>query len=332
MMGFNRIIVGDAVTELRRLPAASVDCCMTSPPYFRLRNYEVRGQLGLEASVDDWVANIRKVCRELGRVLVPTGSLWLNVGDSYSRDIRYGAPDKSLLLAPERLLRALLDDGWLVRNKVVWAKPNPMPSSVRDRLNTTHEFIYLLTRQPRYYFDLDAIRLPHSSHRPAGATATPAPAKPPSWSGPLAGTNSGLSRLKANGRVGHPLGKNPGDVWAVATGGNRYHHHATYPERLVELPLRAGCPERVCVACGEPWRRRAAKTLGHLAIMGTLAAGCDCAAGWRPGVVLDPFIGSGTTAVVAERLGRAWAGIELNPDFAALARQRISDARKEHAA
>src|SRR5215813_2914243 len=129
----NTILTGDACAVLRDLPASSVDCAVTSPPYFQLRDYGMRGQLGLEPTVSGWVADLRQVCREVARVLVPTGSLWLNLGDSFSRHPKYGAANKSLLLCPERLLLALSQDGWIVRNKLIWAKTNPLPSSVSDR-------------------------------------------------------------------------------------------------------------------------------------------------------------------------------------------------------
>jgi hypothetical protein len=147
----NTILTGDALTRLRELPGQSVDCVVTSPPYFQLRDYGVSGQLGLEPTVSGWVAELREVCREVARVLVPTGSLWLNVGDSFSQHPKFGAPVKGLLLAPERLLLALAQDGWLVRTKVIWAKTNPMPSSVTDRLSLTYEVIYFLVRQRSYF-------------------------------------------------------------------------------------------------------------------------------------------------------------------------------------
>src|SRR5262249_8954217 len=134
MMARNLVLVGDALAQLKRLPSESVDTVITSPPYFGLRDYGVAGQLGQEETVDDWVAGLRAVCQEIHRVLAPHGSLWLNLGDAYSRHARYGAPVKSLLLGPERLARALVQDGWLLRNKVVWAKSNPLPSPSKDRL------------------------------------------------------------------------------------------------------------------------------------------------------------------------------------------------------
>jgi site-specific DNA-methyltransferase (adenine-specific) len=205
----NTILVGDAATRLRELPPSCVDCVVTSPPYFQLRNYQVQGQLGMEPMVHAWVANLRAVFREVARVLVPTGSLFLNLGDSFSRHPKYGAPTKSLLLAPERLLLALAQDGWIVRNKLVWAKTNPLPSSVSDRFTLTFEPVYFLVRQQRYFFDLDAVREPHRTQ--GHERRAPSGGQRPDWAGTLAGTLGGLR----TGASHHPLGKNPGDVWHV---------------------------------------------------------------------------------------------------------------------
>jgi DNA modification methylase len=342
----NQLIVGDARTCLDRLPAASVDCVVTSPPYYLLRDYGVRGQIGLEDAVGGWVDELRLVMRGVARVLKGQGALWLNVSDSYSRHPRYGAPAKSMLGAPERLLLALMDDGWLVRNKVVWAKPNPMPASVADRLNTTYESLYFLVRSPRYGFDLDAIRIPHRSaaRKPERPSDKPISTARPSWAGPLAGSNNGLARLKSSGRVGNPNGKNPGDVWTIPTRGFRGAHFATFPEELVYRPILSTCPEAVCTRCGRRLRREATirtggpvQPLPDLRYPATWASfraasslrPCSCGAPTRPGVVLDPFMGSGTVAVAAERLGRDWVGIELNPAYARLAEERIAKARQE---
>lgn len=325
MMRRNTCLVGDVRTVLTEVPSASVDCIVTSPPYFLLRNYGIPGQLGLEPDVDTWVQQLVGVMRELARVMRPTGSLWLNLGDSYSRHDDYGAPPKGLLLAPERLLLALAGDGWTVRNKVVWAKTNPRPASVRDRLSCTWEPLYFLTRSTNYFFDLDAVRVPHqSTGRRPGTTRKAASADVPAWAGPLAGTQAGLRQVRADGRPGHPLGKNPGDVWRLPASGYRGAHFATFPERLVELPVLATCPEAVCTRCGRPWRRGPIKTLGQLAVRGDVAPDCGCKVEPRPGLVLDPFFGAGTVGVVAQRLERDWLGIELNPDFVALADARLS--------
>ncbi len=322
MIGLNRILVGDAAQTLKRLPDAFIDCVVTSPPYYRLRNYQHDGQLGLEAQVEEWVEALRKVTRELHRVVVPTGSVWLNLGDSYGKD----GNAKNLNFAPERLALALIDDGWIVRNKIIWAKRNPMPSPVRDRLSCTWEVVYLLVKQLHYFFDLDAIRLPHTSKKAAGKTGT-AWSVPPAWRVSTS-NHSGLDALNASGHVGHPLGKNPGDVWHLSTASYRGAHHAVFPISLAERPIVAGCPERRCRQCRRPWTRQTLRKLGHLAIRGDLQATCGCPASWEPGVVLDPFIGSGSTAIAADRHARNWLGIELNPGFARLAGERITAARQ----
>jgi DNA modification methylase len=323
----NVVLVGDSARRLADLPEANVDCVVTSPPYFNLRDYGKPGQIGLEAHVDGWVDALLPVMRGVARVLKPSGVLWLNLGDSYSRHDGYGAAPKSLLLAPERLLLALSNDGWIVRNRVAWVKPNSLPSSVQDRLTCSWEVIYMLTRSPRYHFDLDAIRIPHRTtlrgkSRRGLVGYPPATAAPPSWGGPLAASHLGLDRLKAGGMVGHPLGKNPGDAWTIPVSNFRGEHFATFPEALVERPILATCPERTCKACGKPWRRERNRQA-----LGALRPACRCKKGSRPGLVLDPFFGSGTVALVAERHGRDWLGIELNPAFARIAHQRIQDAR-----
>jgi DNA modification methylase len=320
----NTVLVGDALDQLRRLPDASVDCLVSSPPYFQLRDYHHPDQLGLEPNIETWVERLVEVLVEARRVLKPTGTIWLNLGDSYARQPASGAPPKSLLLGPERLCLELVRRGFTVRNKIVWAKTNPMPASVRDRLNTTWEPLYLLVSGRDYYFDLDAIRIPHRSQptaRPTG-TARRSQTKHQHWRGPLAGDQAGLERLHTNGTAGHPLGKNPGDVWTTASSNYRGDHGATFPEALIEPAILAGCPERLCRNCDRPWTRTI-KNLGRLAVRGELAPDCACGRWWRRGVVLDPFIGSGTTAVVAERLRRDWVGIDIRADFATQTYQRL---------
>jgi site-specific DNA-methyltransferase (adenine-specific) len=312
----NQILTGDAASTMRQLPEASIDCVVTSPPYYGLRDYAADGQLGLEASVEEWVEGLRTTCQEVARVLKPGGAFWLNLGDSFSRHERFGAAPKALLLAPERLLLALTGDGWLVRNKVIWAKTNPMPSSVRDRLTLTWEALYLLVRSPSYYFDLDPIREPHTGTTPTARAAVPE--EPEIGAGPLAASRGGLSSIKAAGRLGHPLGKNPGDVWRLPTSaGYRGAHFATFPSALVRRPILSTCPPLVCSDCGLPWgpvRRQPTRAVGPHCVL-PLAP--------RPGVVLDPFFGSGTVGKVAGELGRDWIGIELQPAYVRLARERL---------
>jgi site-specific DNA-methyltransferase (adenine-specific) len=330
----NQILLGDARERLSDVPAASVDAVITSPPYFQLRNYGDGGQIGLERSIDAWVEALRAVLAELGRVLKPSGSVWLNLGDSYSKHPGAGAPPKSLLLGPERLSLALARDGWLVRNKIVWAKSNPLPSSVRDRLTCTWEVVYLLARSRSYFFDLDAIRVPHTMGKPrktvTAATYPPREHAAPGMVSEPDGGNKGLAMLKARGLAGHPLGKNPGDVWRLSTSAFRGQHFATFPKHLVERPLLATCPERVCVGCGKPWGRETERALGRMAVRGELTKQCPCDRGWVRGLVLDPFLGSGTVALAAIEHQRDWLGIELNAEFAAIAWERIRAATDQH--
>lgn len=329
----NCILIGDVRQRLARLPDASVHCVITSPPYFALRDYGHAAQIGAEADVEAWAEAITAVCADLGRVLRPDGALWLNLGDGYSRHAREGAAKKSLLLGPERVAQRLTSAGWLLRNKIIWAKPNPMPSSVSDRLTTTYEVVYLLTKQPRYFFDLDAIREPARTAQHQGRTGRasyPPRAAVPSLGGGITARvdlNQGLAAMKAAGTESHPLGKNPGDVWSIPTASFRGGHFATFPPDLVRRPLLATCPERACARCGLAWQRAPQSTGGRRLALGPLRPVCHCRAEERPGLVLDPFLGSGTVAVVAEQHGRDWLGIELNPGYAALAQARITAAR-----
>lgn len=325
----NVILPGDAREVLPTLLAESVDTVITSPPYFRLRDYGVAGQLGQEPTVEAYAENVRAVMREVWRVLKPSGALHLNLGDSYSRHDRFGAPPKSLLLAPERVASALVADGsWRLRNKVIWHKPNPLPQSAADRLSPTYEVVYFFTKSARYFFDLDAIREPHRSAARAGRPRASEASRR------YQGGNVGLGALKAAGRVGHALGKNPGDVWTYPTAIDRLGHQATFPAGLLERPILATCPERICVQCDAPWIRPVRVFTVHTAEgsrevrkTGELER-CDCFAPSRPGVVLDPFFGTGTVGEVAARLDRDWLGIELSPRYRALAERRLGSERR----
>ncbi len=276
----DQIYVGDALAILKRWPEDLVDLVLTSPPYYQLRDYGVAGQLGLEEAPAAYVAKLLAVMRQIRRVLKPSGSVFLNLGDTYQR--------KTLLGIPWRVALAMLEEGWLLRNAIIWHKPNALPRPFTDRLTTTYEFVFHFVKRERYSYDLDAIRVPHKGTYREG-TATKRFARQsrfPHLPGlPVAG----------NFRP-HPKGKNPGDVWSIpsetrpkdliAPGG--ISHFAPYPEALCERPILAACPPG--------------------------------------GVVLDPFLGSGTTAVVARRLGRHFLGIELSAEYAALAERRLAAA------
>lgn len=325
----NTILEGDAREVLAELLPGSVDCCVTSPPYAnKLRDYGASGQLGREPNVAGYVQNLVAVLRQVRRLLKNSGALWLNVGDSYSKHVSQGAPRGSLLLVPQRLALALAADGWIVRNVVVWHKPNPLPESARDRLSTTYETVIFATKERSYRFDLDQLRVPPRSADRSGIR------RPAERRRRYQGGNSGLGKLKAAGRVGNPRGKNPGDVWTIPTAADRRGHQATFPEALIERPILATCPERICVQCDAAWTRptrivsrRTDEGMRHRREIGELRR-CDCFAPSRPGVVLDPFLGTGTTAVVAERLNRDWLGVELNRRYVELAKRRIAATRR----
>ncbi|UJH70453.1 site-specific DNA-methyltransferase [Ornithinimicrobium sp. INDO-MA30-4] len=326
----NTTMLGDVRAVLPTLPTGSVDTVVTSPPYFRLRDYATDTQMGLESTVEEWVRELRDISREIGRVIAPHGTYWLNLGDAYSTHSREGAPRKSLLGAPEHLLLALIDDGWIVRNKIVWAKPNPIPSSVTDRLACTYEVIYLLTRSPRYYFDLHAIREPHksrpetkgsTSQRPGGRDDQTRPA----WLGPNADGDQGLASLKRRGLAGHPWARiremSGGWPPAVTKGPlrdlPRIAHRAHPTSRLSRETLRpvsssldtaTSATGRLCNPSAYPTVLRLRRRV-------------------RAGASARSLLGAGTTALAAERQGKDWLGIELNPDYIRLADQRLTDER-----
>ncbi|MGH7485872.1 MAG: DNA-methyltransferase, partial [bacterium] len=205
--------------------------------------------------------------------------------------------------------------------------PNSLPSSAKDRLSPTYETVIFATKSRSYFFDLDAIRIPHRS----AGRARPQPRE---RNRRYQGNNTGLGKLKAAGRVGNARGKNPGDVFVIPTATDRLGHQATFPEALVEPMIRSCAPEKICTQCDSAWTRPTrivskptSEGMRHTREVGELRR-CDCFAPTRAGVVLDPFMGTGTTAVVAERLNRDWLGVELNPSFSKLAEDRLRSARR----
>lgn len=251
--------LGDALTVAQSLPAGSVNCIVTSPPYFGLRDYGADGQYGLEASPAEYVERMRVLFAELRRVLADDGTLWLNLGDSYR--------SKNMLGIPWRIAFALQDDRWILRNAIIWHKSNAMPESVTDRLSGRYEHVFLFSKRARYWFDMDPIREPHSTESIARARR----ARDTSYAPP------GQTANKRTETTPNSRGKNPGDVWSIPTRPFPGTHFATFPP---ELPRRC------------------------------ISAGC------KPGgVILDPFHGSGTTAVVAKELGRNYIGIDINSDY-----------------
>jgi DNA modification methylase len=277
---------GDVREVLAGLPAESVHCVVTSPPYWGLRDYGATGQLGLEATPDLYVERMVAVFREVRRVLRLDGSCWLNIGDSYhgGGGGNYGTglsskqggqhltnvrnrlelPDikpKDLCMIPARLALALQADGWWLRSQIVWSKPNPMPESVTDRPTTSHEFVYLLTKSPRYFFDQEAVREPHA---PPFANRTEKNRFRLSDTGdpnPVTSRQStqraGVDYTKNTGLDPNSAGRNVRSVWEIATQPYPEAHFATYPEELVRRCILAGSSERgCCPECGAPWTRK----------------------------------------------------------------------------
>ena len=342
-MPTHQIIQGDCIEAMRTLPDASVHCCVTSPPYWGLRDYGHDGQIGLESTPEAYVARMVEVFREVRRVLREDGTCWVNLGDSYisngfwpdapsnksgATGLTRGASSmtqrgkqvtkapglkpKDLVGIPWRVAFALQADGWWLRQDIIWHKPNPMPESVRDRCTKAHEYVFLLTKSERYFYDAEAVSEPVAvsstarlsqptlpiqagSDRVPGKTNGPMKAVGPRFGGnkfgdsddPKHATKSGnvYQIPDANGR------RNRRSVWTVTTKPYSGAHFAVMPAALVEPCILAGCPEG--------------------------------------GTVLDPFAGSGTTLAVAAELGRSGIGCELNPEYIELANQRIAKSREK---
>jgi len=309
------LLLGNCLDELKKLDDCSVDCCVTSPPYWGLRDYGVVGQLGLESTPEEYTKNLVNVFKEVKRVLKKDGTLWLNLGDSYAgggnnrgnsktlslkqssnkgaigqvgkimplpKPKFFGLKPKDLVGIPWRVAFALQADGWYLRQDIIWHKPNPMPESVRDRCTKAHEYIFLLSKSESYYFDNDAIRVPHKRL----------------WNSSNGGNFSDVGHKK-HGKIQNksthpkgypapnPLGANRRSVWSVSTKPFKGAHFATFPPDLIEPCILAGCPEN--------------------------------------GIVLDPFFGAGTTGLVAKNNKRNFIGIELNETYLEIAKKRIEN-------
>ena len=306
------IYIGDCLEVLKTLPDESVHCCVTSPPYYALRDYGMEEQIGREATPKEYISRLTEVFTEVRRVLRSDGTLWLNIADTYAGKgnqgdfvdpknpkgrsgqavaLNYKAPGckpKDMIGIPWMLAFALRDSGWYLRNDIIWMKENPMPESCKDRCSRCYEHIFLLSKSRKYFFDAKAISEPIA---PATAErlkrgmnggnkyGKPVPGQPQTQT---------INRPRAHGEITdsmiNPM-RNKRDVWVVNTVPFKGGHYAAYPPKLVEPCLLAGCPEG--------------------------------------GIVLDPFFGSGTTGMVAKQLNRHYIGIELNPEYAELAKARI---------
>ena len=277
----NKICCGDALDELRRVPSQTIDCIVTSPPYFRQRNYESEEQVGRESCPADYVKRLQTIFCEARRTLKETGSLWLVLGDKYDK---HG----QLLGMPWRVALALQDDGWILRSDIIWHKPNAMPSSTKTRPTTDHEYVFFFVKNDRYYYDIDAIREPHVTFSEHSRMKGGRNHFGKRGGTPESGKNQGDSNLHDArwDQAFHPKGRNKRTVWSIPLSKFREAHFAVFPKSLVKSCILAGCPEK--------------------------------------GLVLDPFLGSGTTAVVAKDLARNYFGIECVPAYCEMAQRRLA--------
>lgn len=406
----NTVLIGDVREQLLELPDESVHCVVCSPPYWGLRDYGAEGQIGLEATPEEYVDNLVEIFREVRRVLRKDGTVWLNLGDCYVGGRRGGVGEnstldgsrhnqnesrkaaalrqsfrrdrrdvgdrhhkaaprlkpKDLVGQPWRVAFALQADGWWLRSDVIWSKPNPMPQSVTDRPSMTHEYIFLLAKSRRYFYDAFAVREQGTS----GESDLRKMAEGKDRIGGLsiqatdpllaASSKTNIGQKRA---VGTPGTRNRRSVWEIATEPFGEEHYATYPTELVKPCVLASTSEHGCCSeCGAPWRRVVVKDkVPHDVDKGSypvgqgrrLALARDSmrargnkhdnpfaavqTTGWEPtckheapltrAVVLDPFMGSGTTGLVAYNAGRDFVGIEINPKYAAMAIERIKPER-----
>ena len=295
----NRIKLGDSLGVLKTLKNESIDCVVTSPPYWALRNYGVVGQLGLEPTFQEYIIKLCDIFDEVKRVLKKEGTCFVNLGDTYGgsgdkgdwedpkdknrngqrKSVNKSATQKSLCQIPSRFAIEMCNRGWILRNKIIWHKPNVMPSSVKDRFTVDYEEIFFFTKNKNYYFEqqfeplsqvsIDRVRYGWKSKK-ANASVM---------------NGKGIDVEKMGERFANEKGRNKRTVWKIPTSSSRYSHVAMFPEALIEPMIKAGCP--------------------------------------TGGVVLDIFMGAGTTAVVAKKNNRNYLGIELNPEYIKIAEERI---------
>ena len=355
------ILQGDCIESLKKLEDQSINTCITSPPYWGLRNYnDEEKQLGMEDTPEEFTENLVKVFREVKRVLRDDGTVWLNLGDSYSSggrttttnqslrgDKDYGVTrpkpskgikPKDLIGIPWRVAFALQQDGWYLRQDIIWHKPNPMPESVKDRCTKAHEYIFLLSKSPKYYFDNESIK--EDAKYPQGPNSPESIKKGKGEFG--MDTRGGLSKIGALAK------KNKRSVWTVTTKPFKGAHFATFPKDLIEPCVLAGCPEKSCINCGEPYLRKVVKSgeiqrrwsknnadgspyekqgsMQNIYEDMGLQKQCDCKTNeTKAGTVLDPFGGSGTTGIVAAQHNRNAVLLELNQEYIDLAKHRINN-------
>ena len=391
------ILHGDVLDKLATISDETIDVIISSPPFWSLRDYSVEGQIGLEPDFHDYLNTMQKVMDGLKRVLKPTGTCWINLGDTYNssgsssnhprywdgreknidggiKQVSKSVETKSLLGIPQRFMINCIDNGWICRNDIVWSKVNAMPSSVKDRFSNKHERIFFFSKNKRYYFDLDAVRVPSkTASKPFNVRvrdsdtnrflqgATDSEKQNHNGKGEYNGKASKeyLQKWIKNEdsihgtNANNPKGKNPGDIFQINPKPFPEAHFATFPLELPLKILKCACPNQVCNKCGKAresitdhtveyfrennrvdknivydkhshverppsnWKpKEKDKIIGY--------TDCGCNAGFKPGIVLDPFFGAGTVGLAAEKLGLNWIGIELNAEYIKIAQNRLS--------
>ena len=409
----NVILQGDALTKLKELPEKSINMCMTSPPYWALRDYGVDGQLGLEPTFDQYISNLCDIFDEVKRVLRDDGTCWVNLGDTYfgsgkgaggdgnnkesftftekeertcdncgkkftgwkfqnfcgsacsgvdntPRTKKGKLPDKTLTMIPMRFAIEMVNRGWILRNTIIWHKPNCMPSSVKDRFTVVFEYIFLFSKKKKYYFEqqLEKTITKDKIIRDRDSTRL----------------NNTPGRTKMGGLTKNDYDfKNKRTTWTICPKPFKEAHFAVYPEELCETPIKAGCPEFVCQKCGMP-KIKVETIIGHQVTESMRIAGsdkdgkyygneqkdyekakankpsetkkrilesmsqikkykyestCKCNAGFIGGIVLDPFFGAGTTGLVALKQKKNYIGIELNPEYIEIAEKRLKPFKEQ---
>lgn len=340
----NKLIVSDALEFLKKMPDDFVNCVITSPPYFGLRNYGIKGQIGLEDNIEIYIQKLINVFREARRILRNDGTCWVVIGDTYR--------DKSLLLIPFRFAIAMQEDGWILRNVIIWHKTNAMPHSADDRFTVDFEYILFFTKSKKYWFKQVFEPVKESTINRIIAFNKNKEKFDPNkhkWD-ILSGSESGMKVLenyskKFSEKI--PLFRNKRAVWSLPTAGLKEEHFAAFPESLVSVMLDAGCPEFVCKRCGTPKRIinevesikvddnkylipdgmncYRIPTKG-VSVKQKYISGCSCSEGdndFIGGIVLDPFVGSGTTCIVALKQNKRFIGIDINEKYIDIAKKRI---------
>lgn len=328
---------------MRTFPDESIDMVIFSPPYFNLRDYDTEGQIGQEDTVKKYIDNMINVCNEIQRIIKQTGSMYIVIGDSYHNG--------NVRLVPSRLFQSLKKNGWKLRNKIIWAKTNPMPESTDNRYSKSYEEIGFFVKANKYYFDMNNVLKPFKESSIERYKRPMYPTK-----GDIGKMRVGVEGNRTTAKKvlsGELKGRHPRDVWRISVHSGwsaKCEHFAVYPEKLCLVPIKASCPEFVCSKCGTPKTRMIKKKVelgklsedkigDHVGVSDTSLfkrrdkkverrfvgwkANCNHDSGFEAGIVLDPMCGSGTTLKVAKDLGRRFIGIDLNPKYCEIACKRL---------